>query len=48
MPKYLDVFPYYGTIWEFGDDAKGVENSHSYNSADLSKDIISWSITTSQ
>ena len=48
MPKYLDVFPYYGTIWEFGDSAKGVEDSHTYNAADLSKDIISWSITTSQ
>lgn len=47
-PGYYNVFPYYGTEWQFGDDAKGVKATHTYTASDLSKDIIAWSITASQ
>lgn len=45
---YYSVFPYYGTKWEFGNDGKGVKATNSYDSEELAKDIISWSISASQ
>lgn len=46
--NYYSVFPYYGTNWQFGKVSKGVKATHTYTPSELSKDIISWSISASQ
>lgn len=47
-PNYNSVYPYYGTEWTFANTAKGVVEGSQFQYQNLSKDIISWSITASQ